>query len=125
MITTLPAGKYYIGDPCYIFKDSWNRVLTSTNYFEDTSGKIDGHNYCAASTAYGDGIYEDNQGRNYGVDSGVIGIISISALEIDNKTTVDNITGSDYMHVVEFDSEFTVQIADGIFQFGTIVINTN
>ena len=41
MQITLPAGEYYVGDPCYSVShdaegsEAWDAILTSSNIFED------------------------------------------------------------------------------------------
>lgn len=123
----LKRGTYYIGDPCYIFDESWNRLLDEHDYFidDDRIYNVDGHLCCMGNTAYGDGTYYDTFNRQYCVDSGMLGILPIECLNIDNKKTVDYINKSDYMHIVEFVSDFECDIIDGIFVFDNIVINTN
>ena len=59
----MPAGTYYIGDPCYIFEKSWDKVLNETNYLQNDT--LFGKPVCIDSTAYGDGLYTDNFGQDY------------------------------------------------------------
>jgi hypothetical protein len=67
----MKKGRYYIGDPCYIFPDSWEDVLMETNSFEGNEWEINRETVVGELTAYGDICYYDNEGRAYGVDSGL------------------------------------------------------
>lgn len=122
----LKKGTYYIGDPCYIFDKSWDRLLDEHDYFTDDNQiyNVDGHLCCIGGTAYGDGVYYDTFNRKYYVDAGMLGILPIGCLNIDNKKTVDSINKSEHMHIVEFVSDFECDISNGIFTFDNIVINT-
>ena len=113
-------GKYYIGDPCYVVEkqDKWMELLEKTNYFKNEEQEYKGYPILAGSTAYGDGVYGDNEGRIYCVDAGLIGIMPIEC--IDKKH--DNI--EDLGNIVEFEDDFDVSIEDGVFEFGNILINT-
>lgn len=89
-----PAGKYYIGDLCYISDedgdvdgDGLDRssayAAFDWNGFEDgLYSSVEG-SFMVASTAYGDGGYEDNMGNSYGVDGGNIGIMNTKLLPKD------------------------------------------
>jgi hypothetical protein len=92
----LPAGHYFIGDPCYVLDDQdWLRFC---HYFdtmyEDRDSKInidpevytelndEWNGAIAGYTAYGDGEYNDvNNEYSYSVDSGMIGAIECSYWE--------------------------------------------
>ena len=89
----LPAGKYYIGDICYVNEDGnededgidkyspyW---AFDWNGFEDGLYSCKKGSFMVASTAYGDGGYTDNLGNSYGVDGGNIGIMSANLLPKD------------------------------------------
>lgn len=74
---TLPPGRYLIIDPCYAIQTSkWNEV-SDVILLGDTNDvkTYNGHQFIAYSTEYGDGVYEDEQGNSYDVDSGMIGAI--------------------------------------------------
>ena len=123
---TFTAGKYYIGDPCYVVRDgSWAKLIKDTGCF---GLEIDGKNWddgkftyrgkpCfAMGTAYGDGCYSDNQGGEYGVDAGLIGILPVD---------VCTKSGLKLGRVVEFPNDFDVYEFDGVFRFGHLKIDTN
>lgn len=120
----LKKGLYYVGDPCYIFDKSWQDVLKTTNFFRNNT-MIFGEDCLIGNTAYGDGTYFDQLKNKYFVDSGSIGILPISLINIDKKKTWQQIHRSDFMHMHEFTEDFEVSVENGVFKFGNIIINTN
>ena len=73
----------------------------------------------ASGTAYGDGTYYDNKGNEYGVDAGLLGIIPLKAIKNPDLNEMKKLGA-----VMEFDKNFEVHSADGIFSFGFLTINT-
>ena len=71
---------FVIGDICYILGDGLYH-----NFWGDECGYEDGIfqtvegglRFGVGSTAYGDGLYYDDAGREYPVDAGVIGIVPL------------------------------------------------
>ena len=123
----LPAGKYYIGDPCYVVADNlWDKLIDSTGCFgldlENVTNWNDGKFFykalpCFASgTAYGDGVYRDGMGGKYPVDAGLIGIMPVENCKK---------SGLNLGRIVEFLHSFEVWEDNGIFHFGHIRIDTN
>lgn len=115
----LPKGKYFIGDPCYCFGDSWIKLLGEVNYFnEEDLHYFKGYPLTAANTAYGDGTYFDQEGNLFHVDAGLIGVVPEELWE---ETPNGGI-------VVEFEEEFEVDLSvDGVvgkFNIGGHVIDT-
>jgi hypothetical protein len=75
----LPAGKYWIGDPGYVLTD-WDAYLDDSD-FEGGVYELNGALAMIFDTDHGDGGYEDQEGRVYGVDSGMIGAVPVSMVE--------------------------------------------
>jgi hypothetical protein len=78
--TTLPSGTYWIGDPCYIMHDTWDKVCDLMDPDTDSAcveGELELNNLkmWIHSTECGDGSYPGSNGFKYFVDSGCIGII--------------------------------------------------
>lgn len=82
-VITMPAGRYWIGDLCYVLREEWNECCTL--FFKDRTDHgcneggftlADGRDFVMFNTAWGDGEYEDNYGKLYGVDAGAIGLIA-------------------------------------------------
>lgn len=121
MRVTLPAGTYVIADPCYHVPDEqWDRVLDESDVFsrpEATFEAEDGSivKVVAFGTAYGDGVYEDQYGNHYGVDAGLIGIMSVE------HVTPDLRLGS----VFTFSTPFECYEEDGTIVFGHVSIPTS
>lgn len=80
---------FYIGDIGYVLED---RIFD--DFWGDECGNGDGIHmdpvteleFAVAGTAYGDGCYADNNGNEYPVDGGVIGLVP---LELVTKITKD------------------------------------
>jgi hypothetical protein len=118
-----PAGEYYIGDLCYVMHAEWSEVCDITfaapnDMVEGDLSLADGRRFFIASTAYGDGTYNDNKGNYYPVDSGSIGIIAVKDIA---PADLENIE-SGAVHT--FDNEFDIYALAGIFEFGGVVIDT-
>lgn len=117
-----PAGKYYVGDLCYVLSDRWDEFcdLTIVNREVLDGGFImkDGTRFWTHTTMYGDGSYYDGQGREYGVDAGIIGVVSMDQIDKDPNCL-------DGGQVVEFKIPFEPYYASGVFQIGNIRIDTS
>lgn len=82
LTVNVPAGDYWIGDPCYTVPGGeWSDWLDATD-FEDNDGILcaelghgTGKFAVGVPTMYGAGGY-DQSGRVFGVDSGLIGLVS-------------------------------------------------
>lgn len=126
---TLPAGTYYIGDPCYVFpnkgpnSDKWVELLEACNYFEkDTCfGEIPNIKVWGHATKYGDGSYYSNiDKKNFYVDSGMLGIVPIETVKFLNNTETDPEVGG-LFHTFETPFEIEFEKNDR-FLFGSIII---
>jgi hypothetical protein len=82
-------GTYYIGDLCYVLGGvdaTWAEVC---NHIETGGGEhrlSNGTEIAVYSTHYGDGIYDDNEGHAYSVDSGALGCVLVADLPADANT---------------------------------------
>jgi hypothetical protein len=118
----MKAGRYYVGDLCYVLRDSWEEVCNTTIYDIRTvkNGVFtlsDGREFALFSTAYGDGMYSDNYDNEYPVDSGSIGCILAS--DVDTPAGVGN------GNVIDFPTDFEPYIGgEGRIVFGPVVIDT-
>lgn len=121
----MKAGKYYIGDLCYVLHDEWNEVCSLTikpGLNRPLNGEFnlkDGRRFAIYGTAYGDGTYLDEEGRSYNVDSGSIGCIPLDAIDQTNPRNF--LAGG---RVVEFVQDFDTFGVGGVLRFGTVVIDT-
>ena len=120
---TMPAGRYYIGDLCYVMHPEWDEFCALTikghQCLEGEFTLADGRRFATLSTGYGDGTYRSNIGTDHSVDSGSIGCILVSDIR-DN--TYDNI--EDLGAIVEFDQPFEVSEDSGLLKFGHVMIET-
>ena len=122
----MKAGKYYVGDLCYVMHPQWTEVCDLLFAGRDDRGcnegvfkLANGVEFAMFNTAHGDGTYEDCEGRMYPVDSGSIGCILASAID---DTEAWMLGGN----IVEFDADFEVSTRyGGELTFGDIVIDTD
>jgi hypothetical protein len=124
---TMPAGKYYVGDLCYVLHDEWDECcdlfFENRNDHQCNEGEFtlkDGRRFATYNTAYGDGGYFDEQGREYSVDSGGIGCIKL--------LDIDLVSGSNYVdggQVIDFPNDFETAYQDGKIIIGHVVIETD
>lgn len=121
-----PAGTYFVGDPCYAFShDEWDEMLAQTGLAgEDGAGAAhmaDGtiKRMWMVGTKYGDGGYSDDDGNEYDVDSGTLGLVPVEDINPSQRETVES--GG---KIVTFDKPVDISNNDGRITFGHITINT-
>ena len=116
------AGIYYVGDLCYVLSDRWDEFCSLTiagnDVLDGTFVMKDGTVFYTHCTMYGDGTYHDQNGRAYGVDAGLIGVVSIDDIDEDS---IDTIEGG---VVTLFEKDFECSYKDGVFYIGDITIDT-
>lgn len=122
---TLPAGTYFIGDPCYVLGHRWEEVLDlhwapgdcNTGHCAPVY-ELDGRKVTEFHTRWGDGGYYDQFGdAEYGVDSGAIGAVPI-------ELCVEGIPHN-LGRVAVFDAPFTCSSNGSILKFGEYWIDTD
>lgn len=127
----LPPGLYWVGDPCYARTHSAEDSIVWMQLCDDMPdgrGAFVAAAYdaprcdwlAASSTAYGDGLYIGSDGREYPVDSGLIGVVP--EFFWGRQHTRDGDFG---MHLVDFTEPFSVSYdEDGTITIGHITIET-
>jgi hypothetical protein len=122
----MPAGKYYVGDLCYVMHPEWDQVcdliLKDGGCLEGEFNLPDGRRFAMFNTAWGDGVYGSNAGQHC-VDSGSIGCIRIDDISESERNF-------DEMHrlgaIVDFPNEFRTKTDnEGQLTFGHVVVETN
>lgn len=125
----LPAGKYYVGDLCYVMHEEWDEACSL--FFKDRTdhgcneGEFtlkDGRRFVSINTKFGDGEYYDQFGNSYGVDAGLIGCIKLD--DIDMNCDDNFVRGG---QVIDFphDFECTYELINGTIVIGHIRIETD
>ncbi|MDR2866927.1 MAG: hypothetical protein LBV13_05985 [Methanomassiliicoccaceae archaeon] len=120
----LPAGRYYIGDACYMIRDwsDWSEFC-STFGIVNSIRELRGQKVCRIGTAHGDGSYRSNIGKVFDVDSGAISCVPEKLVdEMPEKTRPKKI--EEYV-AVEFLEEFTCAYINGVIVFGNVHILTD
>ena len=119
----MKAGKYYVGDLCYVLHDRWDEFCELTiNGHRVLDGEFnlaDGTRFATYTTMYGDGCYQDEQGNEYGVDAGLIGCIRVEDI------APAELTNLECGRVVEFAKDFTTFSSGGVISFGGVSIDTD
>lgn len=122
-----PAGRYWIGDLCYVKKidDAWQSkggFGDATDGFYNCNGNktmtaLDGSSidFWVHVTAYGDGCYPSNIDFDFGVDSGTIGVVSADVAESEGHH--DGI-------IVDIKDDFEPKYEEGTFFIGHVLIYT-
>jgi len=127
----IPAGKYWLGDPCYIIRDKDWLHFCNKYSFNDAEGNHcvtlqDNISVLAFSTYHGDGCYLDQHGNSYPVDAGLIGLVPWEYTEkfTENFTEKDSTEYLTLSNVVEFTEDTLCFTTDGILTFGNYIIDT-
>ena len=129
-VLRMPAGDYFVGDPCYAFahdeEEAWYEFLSEVKEAkkEDRLPRFRGWLCFAGSTAYGDGGFgvtggEDNKELgNCSVDSGMIGCLP--------GALVDSFGAQGYgeMVFVRMENDFDAEVEGGRFSIGGVEIDT-
>lgn len=127
---SMPAGKYYVGDLCYVIKSRWDEVcdvlFAKTDHAAGEFVLQDGTRFAAYGTFWGDGSYRDDAGRNYPVDAGLIGCVLVSDLDPEEYTKAFEHPRWVPGHIIEFVNRFeTGHDGAGLIAFGYITIDTD
>ena len=124
--TVLPAGTYWIGDPCYPFPNTgpnsnlWHKFLDKNSCFGYC--ELEEIQIWLAGTYHGDGRFYGG-GYCFPVDSALLGIMPISTVHFLNRTDIQL---EDLGAFIEFVHPVQIEITEnGQFTFGHICIKTN
>lgn len=111
-----PAGRYYVGDLCYLKLLDWDEFCEKTNAsFNGGDLTVSGRDIWYNRTAYGDGEYDSNFDLTFFVDSGTIGLCQLNDSEIAPRGG----------HAVLISAPFAPRFNDGTFLIGGLEISTN
>jgi hypothetical protein len=123
----MPAGRYYVGDLCYVMHPQWdefcNITISGHQCLDGEFNLANGVRFASYGTAYGDGSYSDREGRNYSVDAGLIGCIRVEDIN-------DPTPGLEGGQIIEFAEPFETSGGrnsenwDGVIRFGNVEIAT-
>lgn len=117
----LAAGSYYIGDLCYVLGNRWDEFCALTidgNQVKDGAFTMaDGTQFVSFGTAYGDGVYQDQEGNEYPVDAGLIGCVLADKVDSDAKL--------DLGKVHTFQNDVWADSDGKVLTFGHVSIDTD
>lgn len=136
----LSAGTYLCGDPCYCFDnndpngDLWSEWLAAAwddvdnNRVTILDGEVRGMRIAASNTSCGDGVYEDQDGFEYGVDAGLLGAVDVRFLKTLYPSFAglsdDDLEAKTGMRIEKFPAPFHISYEDGLVVIGRIRIET-
>lgn len=127
---TLAAGKYYVGDPCYVLNETQYDEFLNLVHCGRPGGMIEGEfnfasgqRFAIYNTYHGDGQYDGSNGFKYPVDAGCLSVIPVEAC--DGKKLEESLA-DELGHIEDFGKTFeTKGESDGTIVFGHIRIDTN
>lgn len=134
---TLKKGKYWVGDPCYIFSDdAWtelcnqmfgnrnNTEFDDSNHVRVVEVKFENKNFTCYlfGTAYGDGSYPFKFNGKFkdtlGVDAGMLSVIPIELTNIKNWGESKN---SGTIITLNKDVIGKMYVNNGDFEFSNVI----
>lgn len=129
----MQAGKYYIGDLCYVMDDKeWDEfcgiTIKGNECLEGEFEMKDGRKFATYGTMWGDGSYRSNIGTKHAVDAGLIGCIRVDDIRAEKYENIESLGA-----IVEFKQPFTTEGGrselgrdwDGVIRFGNVMIETS
>lgn len=131
--------KYYIGDPCYVIApEKWDDFLKSLYGETLETGEckrtrnpsFEGKRYWCRRTKQGDGCYQDQNGKNYWVDSAMIAVLPVEMIDLNLRKKSVKKSVMELGNIVNIASPVAkASYRDGRFcidtKSGRININTN
>lgn len=113
--TTLPPGKYYIGDLCYaMIKEDYDKIWGDTFGYDEGLFTNGTKTFMVRHTAHGDGSYKGSNGYEYPVDAGIIGICNAAMLQPDLLGPKPQVAGSIFVFTKPVEVNMT---ENGVFRF--------
>jgi hypothetical protein len=127
-VVTMPAGDYWVGDPCYaVADDRWSEWCEEA--YENDPGDtvvmlagVDGWPVLGINTSYGDGVYGGSDGERYPVDAGLIGCVPVQVADWDREAHGDAPFG---MQRYTFTADFDCRDEAGTIIIGDVAVYTD
>ena len=120
------SKKYWVGDLCYVMHPEWDEfcALTISGHTvrDGTFVLQDGRKFAFKGTAYGDGVYHDQFGKEYPVDAGLIGVIAMEDIRDPEALVGTNLSLG---NIYDFDVFPDVHIDNGVIHIGHLRIPTS
>jgi hypothetical protein len=121
----MQAGKYYVGDLCYVFNtQDWDEIcdliIKGNKCLTGEFELKDGRRFAIYNTMYGDGLYRDQFDNEYCVDSGSIGCVLVDHT---SRKSVDEM--KELGAIVDMQHPFDTHCYDnGIIKISSTTIDT-
>jgi hypothetical protein len=127
-IPMLPAGRYWVCDPCFACRDDDWQDFASVIHRKPGIWSCEGHGFFVWEAALGDGLYE-LVGPKYGtlgVDTGGISIISDHLIKLwRSKTAMRDLEKRGLVASIEMAEDFYVDESNGDATFGEYSVVTS
>lgn len=118
-INSFEPGTYWVGDLCYVLQaDEWDELMIQTSLAEEAVAEIRGFKVGYCGTAFGDGVYMDEERNLYPVDSGSIGIMPLEKIKVSNKIM-------QLGRIIQMPESFSIENQNGRLRFGNVLIDTD
>jgi hypothetical protein len=111
---TMPAGRYYIGDLCYVMHDEWHEVCDLFFPLDQVVRDVNGEFVLKDGRRFASFI-----STSHSVDSGSIGCIRVEDIRDNTYADIEQLGA-----IVEFDAPFEVSEDHGLIHFGHVQIET-
>ena len=99
---------FVVTDVCYVLReDDYTNFWGKKHNYADGIFEINGFRFAVGSTAYGDGVYFDNEAHKYPVDAGNIGLVPLELVGKEDGLPFGTVFG------IPGEAEFTCE--NGIF----------
>tara|TARA_B100000674_G_C37876492_1_gene932235 strand:+ start:83 stop:841 length:759 start_codon:yes stop_codon:yes gene_type:complete len=118
----LPKGIYFIGDPSYVIKEEYWHYMSiekERGVFQDPKGIT----FALFRTLMGDGVFTDDEGGEYAVDTGCIAVLPACVCDEEN---MESALGEVYEMTAPFTAEWEPEDGEkGDICVSDIFIHTN
>lgn len=129
----MPSGKYWIGDPCYIYPDNCWGEFCDNLYTDnvDNCPFITKEGIFVNGTEYGDDCYlilkNNRQIGELGVDAGLLALVPLTLAETFDKYYEKYFRGTvkDLGIIVDISENFKIKVISGDFSFLDYEVKTS
>lgn len=124
-MSKMAPGRYFVGDPCYVLSHRWDEICTiiiaGQICLEGAFNVPDGQRFSTFGTRWGDGVFNDQNGKRYSVDAGMIGAVPESMFDPE----LDFEHAADLGQFIDFDTPFRCGTDGSKITIGHIIVDTD
>lgn len=127
-IPSLPAGKYWVCDPCYAYpNDKWRDFCAVLHNAPGIFNSM-GQEFYVWGTAYGDGLYmlDGPTHGQLGVDAGLLAIIPASLVKKwGSVRKMTDLKKRDLVAFIDLEDDADIKEVGGDVEFGPYYVETS